>query len=452
VVPLASGVAVVADGFYAAKTGRDALTIAWSNQSKVSSAGLSKERMAALNKPGMVARNDGNVVTAKGAQTLNAIYEVPYLAHACMEPLNATVAVREDGAEVWAPTQSPGLNRTVLAQVLGLKPEQITIHVTFLGGGFGRRFAQDFVVDAALLSKAVKAPVQLIYTREDDMHAQHYRPASTAKLTATLNAQGAPIAFSAHTVCSSVFESAGFAKPGSLDDAAVEGLKNLPYDIPNVKVQWTQHEPPVKVWFLRSVGSSQNCFYGESFLDECAAAAKQDPLQYRRALLGKNPRHLKVLELAAEKAGWGTPPVAGRARGIAVADSFGSYVAEVAEVSKADDGSIKVHRVVCAVDCGQSINPAIVTRQMQSAIVYGMSAALYGKITLANGAIEQGNFDSYPVVRINQSPVIEVHLMPSTEPPGGVGEPGLPPLAPAIANAWFALTGVRLRSTPFANA
>jgi isoquinoline 1-oxidoreductase beta subunit len=455
VVTLDTGVAVIADGFYAARKGRDALQIRWSASphAKLSSAGMKAERERLLAKGGMVARDDGNVAAAqsdksKGTKTLNAIYDVPYLAHACMEPLNATVSVTDSGAEIWAPTQSPGLNRTVVAQVLGLKPEQVNVHVTLLGGGFGRRFAQDFIIDAALLSKAAKAPVQLIYTREDDMHAQHYRPAATVSLKATLSDAGAPVAIAAHTVCSSVMESAGFAKAGSLDEPAVEGLSTLPYDIPNVKVEWTQHEPGIKVWFLRSVGNSQNGFIAESFIDECAIAAGKDPYEYRRALLTKKPRHLNVLEVAAHEAGWGAPVPKGRARGIALVESFGSFVAEVAEISRTEDGAIRVHRVVCAVDCGQVINPAIVQRQMQSAVNYGLSAALYGKITMKDGAFEQGNFNTYPVVRISEAPVIEVHIVPSTEPPGGVGEPGTPPIAPAVANAWFALTGERLRSLP----
>jgi isoquinoline 1-oxidoreductase beta subunit len=449
IVPLDSGVAVVATGFYAAKSARDALQIKWSASSlkSLSTADMSRAMAAAAKSPGMVARNDGNVATAKAAKTVSAVYEAPYLAHAAMEPLNCTASVTDGACEIWAPTQSPGLNRTVLAGVLGIAPEKVIVHVTFLGGGFGRRFAQDFVIDSALLSKAAGAPVQLIYTREDDMRAQHYRPMARAELHAGLDAAGQPVSFSARAVTSSVMESSGMGKPGALDDPAVEGFKDIPYDIPNVNVRWIPYEPGVKVWFWRSVGNSQNAFFAESFVDELAHAAGKDPFEYRRALLAKKPRHLKVLELAAEKAGWGTPLPVGRARGIAVRDSFGTYVAEVVEVS-VEDGAPRVHRVVAAIDCGIAVNPGIIERQVASAVMYGLSAVLHGKITVKGGAIEQGNFNDYPVVRLNEAPTVEVHIVPSTENPGGVGEPGLPPLAPAIGNALFVLTGKRLRSLP----
>jgi isoquinoline 1-oxidoreductase beta subunit len=449
VVPLDSGVAVLATGFYAAKMARDTLEVKWSASSlkSLSSADMSRAMAVAAKKPGMVARNDGNVATARAAKTLSAVYDAPYLAHAAMEPLNCTASVTDGACEIWAPTQAPGLNRTVLAGVLGIPPEKVSVHVTFLGGGFGRRFAQDFIVDAALLSRAAGVPVQLIYTREDDMRAQHYRPMARAELRAGLDAAGNPVSFTARAVASSVMESSGMGKPGALDDPAVEGLKEIPYDIPNVNVRWIPYEPGVKVWFWRSVGNSQNAFFAESFVDELAHAAGKDPFEYRRALLARQPRHLKVLELAAEKAGWGTPLPAGRARGIAVRDSFGSYVAEVVEVS-VEDGKPRVHRVVAAIDCGIAVNPGIIERQIASAVMYGLSAALYGKITVKDGAIEQGNFNDYPVVRLNEAPVVEVHIVASTENPGGVGEPGLPPLAPAIGNALFVLTGKRLRSLP----
>jgi isoquinoline 1-oxidoreductase beta subunit len=383
---------------------------------------------------------------------VSTVYEAPYLAHACMEPLNCTASVTDAGVEIWAPTQSPGLNRMVLAGVAGVAPEKITINVTFLGGGFGRRFAQDFAIDSVVLSKIARAPVQLIYSREDDMRAQHYRPAARAEMHAGLDATGKPVLFAARTVCSSVFQSAGMAKPGSLDAMAVEGVKDFPYDIPNVRVDWSQYEPPVKVWFWRSVGNSQNAFFAESFIDELAHAAGKDPYLYRRGLLAKQPRHLRVLELAATRAGWGKPLPAGRARGIAVHESFGTFVAEVAEVSLNRDGSPRVHRVVCAVDCGMTVNPGIITRQVQSSVMYGLSAALYGRITIKDGAVEQSNFHDYKVVRINEAPRVEVHIVPSTDAPGGMGEPATPPLAPAVGNALFALTGKRLRTLPFSNA
>jgi isoquinoline 1-oxidoreductase beta subunit len=449
VVQIDSGIAVLATGFYAAKAARDVLEVKWtaSPLQHLSTADMSKAMAALAKKPGMVAQNDGNVATAKATKTISAVYEAPYLAHAPMEPQNCTVSVTAGACEVWAPTQAPGPNRAVLAGLLGIPPEKVSVHVTFLGGGFGRRFSQDFVVDAALLSKAAGAPVQLVYTREDDMHTQHYRPMVRAEFSAGLDAAGNPVSFRAHPVSSSVMASSGFGKPGTLDDTAVEGLKGIPYDIPNINVQWTAYEPGIKVWFWRSVGSSQNGFFAESFVDELAHAAGKDPLEYRRALLSKKPRHLKVLNLAAEQAGWGTALPAGRARGIAVVESFGSVVAEVAEVSLVD-GKPRVHRVVAAVDCGTAVNPGIISRQIASAVMYGLSAALFGKITVKDGSIEQGNFDSYPVVRLNEAPAVEVHVVPSTEHPSGVGEPGLPPLAPAVGNALFVLTGQRLRSLP----
>jgi isoquinoline 1-oxidoreductase beta subunit len=334
-----------------------------------------------------------------------------------------------------------------LSQVAGLKPEQVKVNTMLLGGGFGRRFAQDFAVDAVLISKAVGGPVQLIYSREDDMKGHFYRPAAQAKFSAGLDAAGQPVMYSARVSCSSVFQAAGFPLTNDLDETAVEGVKEWPYDCPNVQVEWSRYEPGIGVWFWRSVGNSQNAFFSESFTDEMAVAAGKDPFEYRRALLTQRPRHKAVLELAASKAGWGLPLPAGRARGIAVCESFGSMVAEVAEVSLAD-GKVKVHRVVCAVDCGMTVNPEIVRRQMESAIVFGLSAALYGKITIKGGRVEQSNFHDYPVARMNETPQVEVHIVPSGEKPSGVGEPGTPPIAPAICNALFALTGKRIRSLP----
>jgi isoquinoline 1-oxidoreductase beta subunit len=452
VVELESGVAVLATGFHAARQGRDALRVQWGQSplAKLSSESIALAMARLSQQQGLVARNDGNVATTRAARTLSAVYDAPYLAHAALEPLNCTVSVTDTGIEVWAPTQSPGLNRAQLAKLAGVALQAVVVHTTCVGGSFGRKSAPDFVFDAMLLSRTARAPVQLVYTREDDMRAQHYRPAARVELRAGLDARGLPVSFSAHSISSSVFESSGMIEPGALDDAGVAALKHLPYDIPNVNVQWSQYEPGVKVWFWRSVGSSQNVFFAESFIDEMAYAAGIDPYDYRRGLLAKSPRHMRVLDLAAEKAGWGSPLPAGRARGIAVAESSGSYVAEVAEVSLGSDGKPRVHRVVCAIDCGTTVNPGIIVRQAHSAIAYGLSAALYGKITLKNGSVEQGNFNDYPVLRINAMPAVEVHIVPSTEAPGGVGEPPLPPLAPAVANALFALNGKRIRSLPLA--
>jgi isoquinoline 1-oxidoreductase beta subunit len=450
VVPLDAGVAVVADGFWAAKTGRDALDVKWDTGPN---AGLSTARVremlqARLKEPGLVAREEGKATTSDERTTVDAQYEVPYLAQACMEPMNCTASVTTDGVKIWVPTQAPGIVQMVIAQVVGIPPERVKVTTTLLGGGFGRRSAPDFVIPAVLISKAVGAPVKLVYTREDDMRAQHYRPAVVANLRSALDEAGMPTRFDAQVASSSV----GLAMRGSVDGVdhdAVEGLAEWPYATPRMRVDWMQSEPGVLVWYWRSVGNSHNAFFAESFIDELAHAAKQDPYAYRRTLLAKQPRHLGVLERAAKEAGWGTPLPKDRARGIAVHACFGSYAAEVVEATLKPDGTPRVHRVVCAVDAGQIVNPAIVRQQMRGSILYALSAALHGEITLDGGRVQQGNFDDYPVVRMDEAPVIDVHIVPSTEPPGGVGEPGTPPLAPALANALFVLTGKRVRRLPF---
>ena len=449
VVQIDSGIAVVANGYWAAKQGRDALEIKWIEgaNAALSSADISKAMSESADKGGVVARKDGDVSAATAAKKLEAVYEVPYLAHACMEPMNCTAWVKPDSVEIWTGTQAQGINQTVLSKVAGVKPEQVKVNTMLLGGGFGRRFGQDFAVDAVLISKAVGGPVKLIYSREDDMKGHFYRPAAQVKFRGGLDAAGHPVMYSARVSCSSVFQAAGFPLTNDLDQTAVEGLKEWPYDCPNVQVEWSRYEPGIGVWFWRSVGHSQNFFFSESFIDEMAVAAGKDPFEYRRGLLTQRPRHRAALELAASKAGWGSPLAAGRARGIAVCESFGSMVAEVAEVSLVD-GKVKVHRVVCAVDCGMTVNPDIVRRQMESAIIFGLSAALYGKITIKDGRVEQSNFHDYPVVRMNETPQVEVHIVPSGEKPGGVGEPGTPPIAPALCNALFALTGKRIRTLP----
>ena len=451
VVQVDAGVAVVATGFWAAKAGRDALEVKWDSGtvSGLSSKGIREAMLERLKTPGLVARNEGDVATATPATPVEAVYEAPYLAHACMEPMNATASVTDAGVEIWAPTQASGVNRAVIAKVTGVAPERINVTTTLLGGGFGRRFAQDFVIAAVQVSKAVGAPVKVVYTREDDMRGLFYRPASIARIRGGVDAAGKPALLDARVACPSVMQASGMGPPTGLDETAVEGLDGWPYATPHVHVEWAQHEPGVGVWFWRSVGNSQNAFFAESFVDELAHAAKQDAFAYRRALLADHPRHLAVLELAAAKAGWGTPVAKGRARGIAVCESFGSYVAEVVEVSLRPDGMPRVHRVVCVADCGMMVNPGIVRRQVQSAVIYGLSAALHGEITIEGGRVQQKNFDDYPVVRIDEAPTIEVHLVASTEKPTGIGEPGTPPVAPALANALFALTGKRVRRLPF---
>ena len=451
---VAAGVAVIADDFWAAKKGRDALTIRWQGGNETLSTESMRKDMQALaasRQGALVARKEGDVAAASPARTIEAVYEVPYLAHATMEPMNCVAWVKPDGVEIWAPTQAPGVNQFVVSKMRNLKPEQIEVHTTFLGGGFGRRFAQDFILEAVQLSEAAGAPVKVVYTREDDMRAYHYRPMSLCRFTGGLDADGNPVALAATVVCESLAVGTGaeaaLIRKDGVDATSVEGLENLPYAIPNIAIEWIRYSPGVRTWFWRSVGNSQNAFFIECFIDELAHAAGRDSFEFRRALLAKHPRHKRVLELAAEKAGWGTKLPAGRARGIAVAESFGSFIAQVAEVSL-ENGKPRVHRVVCAADVGTTVNPDTVAAQMESGIVYGLSAALYGRITFRNGQVEQSNFHDYPVLRMNEMPAVEVHLVPSTESPGGVGEPGTPPIAPAVCNALFALTGKRVRRLP----
>jgi isoquinoline 1-oxidoreductase beta subunit len=451
VIRIPQGVAVLADGYWAAQRGRDELVLDWDKGefASVSTASVSKRLRDALDREGAVARADGDV-TAAAARSIEATYEAPYLAHACMEPMNCTAWVKADGAEIWAGTQGPGPHQGAVAGLTGLPLENVKVNTLYLGGGFGRRFAGDFIVGATLLSKATGKPVKLVYSREDDMRAMYFRPASVTRFKAGLDAAGKPVSFSAKVASQALTIAAGFAtelKDG-VDDDAVDGIRQFFYDVPNVKVEFMREEPGYQTWFWRSVGNSQNYFFLESFIDEMAAAAGKDPYEFRRALLAGNPRHKAVLELAAEKAGWGKPLPAGVHRGIALAHSFESLVAEVAEVSVGDDGVVKVHRVVAAADCGQIVNPQIVRRQVESAIVYGLSAALYGRIDFKDGEVVQGNFDDYPILRMNEMPKVEVHIVTSMEKPTGIGEPGLPPAAPAVCNAIFAATGKRIRQLP----
>lgn len=452
--PTSEGVAVLAGTFWAAKLGRDALEIQWDNgaNATLSTAAMQKAMLdlAQSGQGALTAKNDGDIAAARPAKTVEAIYEVPYLVHAPMEPMNCTAWVKPDGVEIWTGSQAQGPNQFTAAQIAGVKPEQVKIHTLLLGGGFGRRFAPDFLVEAVELSKAAKAPVKVIYTREDDTRAYYYRPMAVCKLAAGLDANGMPVSIHARAVCDSIAEGTGMEGmllKERIDATSVEGLDNLPYATPSLRVEWVKYSPGVRTWFWRSVGNTQNIFFAESFIDEMAHAAGKDPVDFRRALLVKHPRHKAVLELAAEMAGWGKPLAAGRARGVAVAESFGSYVAEVAEVSL-EDGKPRVHRVVIAADVGTVVNPDTVVAQMESAVVFGLSAALYGKITLKDGKVEQSNFHDYPILRIGEMPKVEVHVVKSAEPPGGVGEPGTPPIAPAVANALFALTGKRIRSLP----
>lgn len=452
VVQISSGVAVVAEGTWAAKKGRDALVIEWDEgpNAGLSSAAIRAAYAKAAEGPGDTARHDGDAVQAlaAAAKTVEAIYEVPFLNHATMEPMNATAHVRADGCDIWAPTQGQTRAQTAAAKVTGLPAEKIRIHTTFLGGGFGRRFEVDFVVEAVEASRAVGAPVKVVWTREDDMQHGFYRPTTYNRLAAGLDADGVPVAWTHRIVAPSILAREFGAPPGGPDPMSIEGAANIPYAMANVAVDCVNLDMGVPLGFWRSVGSSHNAFVTECFLDEVAAAGKQDPFELRRKLLANSPRHKAALELAATKAGWGTPCAEGRSRGLAVAESFGSFVAQVAEVTVSEQGEVRVHRVVCAIDCGVVINPDTVEAQMQSGIVYGLTAALRGQITLDRGRVQQGNFDDYPLLRMDEMPVVEVHIVPSTAPPGGVGEPGTPPIAPAVANAIFAATGKRVRRLP----
>ncbi len=468
VIVISSGVAVVADGFWAAKQGRDRLAVRWNEGSAAAwdDAATDREFDRALAAEGRVARTTGDP-TAGGTGTVEATYEVPFLAHATMEPMNCTADVRNDGVTIWVPTQfqsgpsfmAGGGARGVAASVAGVGLDKTTVRTTHLGGGFGRRSELDMVREAVETSKAVRRPVRLMWTREDDMQHDFYRPAARHHATASLDSSGRPLTWRHRVACQSILAKfmPGFlpewathlAGPlrGGIDPSAVEGVADLPYAVPNVEVRYHQTKTPVPVGYWRSVGHTHTAFAVESFIDELAAAAKQDPLGYRRSLLAGSPRLLGVLDLAAEKAGWGAPLAAGRFRGVAVHESFASYVAEVAEIEIVDR-AIKVRRVVAAIDCGTVINPDTVKAQVEGAIVYGLSAALMGKISIAAGRARQSNFHDYPVLRMADMPVVEVYIVPSNADPTGVGEPGTPPIAPAVANAVFAATGQRLRTLP----
>jgi isoquinoline 1-oxidoreductase beta subunit len=459
VVPLGYGVGVIADNYWAARKGRSALKVVWDEgaMAKVSSEGIYQTYVDAADKDkGLEAAKLGDVAAArsKAAKTLDAVYYTPYLAHATMEPMNATADVRTDGCDVWAGIQGQLIVQGIVAKALGMPAEKVKIHTTLLGGGFGRRIGPDYVMDAVTLSKAAGKPVKVIWTREDDTQNDFYRPATYNKMSAGIDAAGMPLFWHHRVVNASIMAPLApvlFGAPfkdDQLDDSSFEGAHNLPYTIPNFQVDWVRKDTGVPVGFWRSVGSSHTAFSTECFLDELAAAAGKDPLEYRLSLLEKHPRHAAVLRLAAEKAGWATKPPAGVSRGLAVHESFGSYVAQVAEVTVSPDGKVRVGRVVCAVDCGQVVNPDTVAAQMESGIVFGLTAALYGEITIKDGRVVQKNFNDYRMLRMNETPKIEVYIVPSTEKHGGVGEPGTPPIAPAVANAIFAATGKRVRSLP----
>jgi isoquinoline 1-oxidoreductase beta subunit len=458
--PVMSGVAVLAKGFWAARQGRDALVVEWddSGAMKPGSAEIAADFRKLVAGEGAVVRNDGDAAALKSAaRRLEAVYEVPYLAHAAMEPLNCVVQLGEASCEIWNGEQFQTVDQMNVARMLGLKPEQVKINMLYAGGSFGRRANaySDYVVEAVAIAKAAgtKAPVKMVWTREEDMRGGFYRPMYVHSLQAGLDAHGKPVAWRHHVVGQSIMDNpvmAGMLKNG-IDETSVEGGATLPYAIPNLRVELTSPKQAVPVLWWRSVGAAHNAYATECFLDEVAHAAKRDPLELRRELLAKSPRHLAVLELAASKAGWGSKLPAGHARGLAVAESFNSYVAHVVEVSSKGQGKDKrfhIERVTSAVDCGVALNPNIIAMQVESAVCFGLSAALLGQITLEAGGVKESNFDGYQVLRMSGMPPVDVHIVPSTEKPTGIGEPGVPPIAPALCNALLALTGKPQRALP----
>ena len=461
------GVVVMADTPWHAMQGVKAVTVVWNFgvAATLNTDDIYKQLTQTLDKEsGFAFFKQGDVEAAlkRASKTITADYRAPYLAHATMEPINATVQVKDGRATVWASTQVPGIARSGVAKVLGLEPEQVDIQVPMLGGGFGRRLEADFIVQAAAIAKeAGGAPVQTMWSREQDITHDFYRPACVSRFTAGFDAAGKLTAWqntsAGQAIVPQVLKRSFGLPAGGPDKTTSEGAYDQPYEWPAARIAHEAVDLPVPVGFWRSVGHSHQAFFKESFVDEAAAAVGQDPVAFRAALLAQHPRHLKVLQRAAELSGWGKPLAAGadgvkRARGVALHQSFGSIVAQVAEVSVVvsanADKTIRVHRVVCVIDCGTAVNPNLIAQQMESGVVFGLSAALHGEITLKAGQVQQSNYHDQAVLRFNECPAIETDIIKSTAHPEGVGEPGTPPIAPAVANALFALTGQRLRSLP----
>jgi isoquinoline 1-oxidoreductase beta subunit len=477
IVTIPSGIAVVATNYWEARQAANAVVIDWDEGefAKVDSKEISKKYEELSQKEGKKAESHGDFEKAFPgcAKTLEAVYEVPYLAHATMEPQNCTAHVTEKTCDVWAPTQSPGASQHIASQITGLPRENVKIHQTFLGGGFGRRIEIDYVTEAVHLSKMIKAPVKIQWSREDDMANDFYRPTSLNRMKGGLDKDGNLEAWFHRAVSQSILaqslpsfaanmtpnwfpqsvsqfagnNAAKLFKGTVVDKIALEGALEISYAVPHFRMEWAFHETTVPIAFWRSVGHSYNAFLVEGFVDELAHLGSKNPLEFRQKLLTKAPRNKAVLDLVAEKAGWGNPLPKGVFRGIAQHSCFGSFAAQVAEVSVTDN-QIKVHRIVCVIDCGMVINPDIVVSQIESGIIFGLTAALKGQITFEKGRVQQTNFHNYELLRMNEIPKIEVHILPSKEAPTGVGEPGTPPVAPAVANAIFAATGKRLRKLP----
>src|SRR5438128_2610521 len=457
IIRLDDAVAVVADHIGAAKKGLAALVIEWDDgpHAKLSTEDIASELEKATLKSGAVAQNIGNVDAAMASAVIKieAIYQVPFLAHATMEPMNCTAHVRKDGCEVWVGSQAVARVQAAAAKITGLPLEKVVVNNHLIGGGFGRRLEADGVIRAVQIAQHVDGPVKVVWTREEDIQHDMYRPYWFDRFSAGLDANGMPVAWNHRFAGSSVLSR--WAPPffnNGLDPDTTEGAIDLVYALPNMHVEYVRVEPPgIPTAFWRSVGPSHNVFVTESFIDELAAAAKQDPVAYRRALLDKSPRAKAVLDLAAEKAGWGQPLPGRAGRGVSLQFVFATYMAQVAEVEVSKDGAVRVRRVVCAVDCGTVVNPDTVRAQIQSAVIFGISAALHGEITLKDGRVEQSNFHDYQVLRMNETPAIEVYTVNSTEPPGGMGEAGTSAITPAVTNAIYAATGRRIRKLPVAD-
>ncbi len=451
VVQIPDGVAIVADTWWHAKKAREGLTVVWDEgpgatlNDKTMLAGIRAGSPSDTVLP-LKAVGDADAVIAKSAKVVKAEYTMPLLSHAPLEPMNFTAHVHDDKVDLIGPTQWQDAAQATVAEVLGVKPENVTLQTTFLGGGFGRRIDIDYIIQAAQISKAVNRPVKLLWTREDDMTHDFYRPQSVHRLTAALGEDGKPTAMTFRLMSQSVTARI-FQLPPDVQDPLMTEAAMAPYEIPATKHEVVKHDAGMRVGYWRSVSHALNAFANESFIDELAAAAGQDPYAYRMALLANKPRFANVMKMAADKAGWGTPAPAGRFRGMALMEGYDTYMAQVAEISM-KDGLPVVHKVTVVADLGRMVNPDTVEAQIQSSVIFGMTAALYGEITIENGRVQQTNFHNYQVVRMNEAPVIDITLVPSTEKPGGIGEPATALIGPAIANAMFAASGKRVRSMP----